>query len=585
MSNTVGSVGDWREAVHALAAFALVPDKLGGVRLRMPAGPVRDALLSALRSILEGDVTVRRLPISVADEALHGGPDLAASLEASRLVRTAGLLASETPLLLVVPMAERMEDRVAGHLVRALDTPVAAAIACVALDEGRENDEGPPASLGERLALTIDLTSLTSVPEAPTVPTRAAVEAARARFSNVGVPDDLREAVCEGCAQLGITSLRAPLFGLTLARAYAAWAGRSVVHPDDVALAARFVLGPRARAVPASGTAPSPPQPDPDPNEAPPEMRADQAPQETGETTPPRASGQTPPDDLVVAAARASLPPGLLASDGPQKRSGTRRAGKSGARKVARRRGRPLASRPGRLSEGRLDLLATLKAAVPWQALRHVQDRNAGTGARLAIRRADIHIKRYRERSESLTIFAVDASGSTAAQRLAEAKGAVELLLADCYVRRDQVALISFRKTEANLLLPPTRSLARAGRLLSEMPAGGGTPLAAAITATAELAERAARVGLAPLMVFLTDAGANIARDGTPDRARAESEARQAARTAQTLGHRAIMIDVSRRDRPFAREVCTLLGARHVLLPRADAASLARVVGAGRGQR
>jgi magnesium chelatase subunit D len=581
VSEAGDSVGDWREAVHVLAAFALVPEKLGGVRLRMPAGPVRETLITALRTMLGRDWTERRLPVSAADEALLGGPDLAASLEAGRLVRSAGLLASERPTLLVVPMADRMDDRVAGHVMRALETPAAAPVVCLALDEGRESDERPPEQLCERLAITVDLSALAAVPESPTLPEHAELQAAQGRFVAVTASDDLLEALCEGCARLGITSLRAPLFALSLARAHAALAERSCVDAEDVAFAARYVLGPRARAVPAPEAAPETAQSpaETDPNTPPPESHAE--PRETDGEKPPQQQAQMPPEDLVVAAARAALPPGLLASGGLQKRASARRNGKSGASKIARRRGRPLASRPGRLSEGRLDLLATLKAAVPWQALRTGRP----TGAQLAIRRGDIHIKRYRERSESLTIFAVDASGSTAAQRLAEAKGAVELLLAECYVRRDQVALISFRKREASVLLPPTRSLARAGRLLAEMPAGGGTPLAAAITAASAMAEAAVRAGLTPLMVFLTDAGANIARDGTPDRPRAENEARQAARAAQALGHRAIMIDVARRDRPFARELCALLGARHVLLPRADAASLARVVGAGRGHR
>lgn len=583
MSRQADSVGEWREAVRALCAFAIVPERLGGVRLRMPAGPVRDALVAALRGLVGEDMAERRLPVSASDDALLGGPDLAASLEAGRLVRTAGLLAADRAMLLVVPMVERLEDRMAGHLVRALDAPAIAPLVCLALDEGRESDEGPPAPLCERLAITIDLSTLADVPEQPTLPPRAAFEAARARQNAVQVPDELIEAVCEGCARLGIVSLRAPLFAVTLARAHAAWAGRDCVDADDMAFAARYVLGPRARVVPTPEAAPNPP--DCEPGEPPADMRADQTPQSPDDPGPPQPPGQMPPEDLIVTAARAALPPGLLGSGGLSKRTGPRRDGKSGANKIARRRGRPLASRPGRLSDGRLDLLATLKAAVPWQALRTGQQMSQRVGARLAIRRGDIHIRRYRERSESLTIFAVDASGSTAAQRLAEAKGAVELLLADCYVRRDQVALISFRKSEATVLLPPTRSLVRAGRLLAEMPAGGGTPLAAAITVASGLADTAARAGLTPIVVFLTDGGANITRNGAPDRARAEAEARQAARASQALGHRALMIDVSRRDRPFARELCALMGAQHVLLPRADAASLARVVGAGRGHR
>ncbi len=97
-----------------LCAFALAPDRLGGIRLRMPAGPPRDALLDVLRSTLVGSRTERRLPISASDEALLGGPDLAASLEAGRLVRSPGILTSDSPFLLIVPMAERMEARVAA---------------------------------------------------------------------------------------------------------------------------------------------------------------------------------------------------------------------------------------------------------------------------------------------------------------------------------------------------------------------------------------------------------------------------------------------------------------------------------------
>jgi magnesium chelatase subunit D len=114
------------------------------------------------------------------------------------------------------------------------------------------------------------------------------------------------------------------------------------------------------------------------------------------------------------------------------------------------------------------------------------------------VRRDDFRVGRFEQRSQSTTIFVVDASGSSAFNRLAEAKGAVELLLADCYVRRDRVALLAFRGRGAELLLPPTRSLVRAKRSLAGLPGGGGTPLAAGIDAAAALADAVRRRGETP---------------------------------------------------------------------------------------
>jgi magnesium chelatase subunit D len=99
---------------------------------------------------------------------------------------------------------------------------------------------------------------------------------------------------------------------------------------------------------------------------------------------------------------------------------------------------------------------------------------------RIDVRKDDFRIFRLKRRTQTTIIFLVDASGSAAMHRLSEVKGAVELLLADCYVRRDRVALIAFRRKSAELLLPPTRSLVRAKRSLAALAAGGGTPLASA---------------------------------------------------------------------------------------------------------
>jgi magnesium chelatase subunit D len=185
---------------------------------------------------------------------------------------------------------------------------------------------------------------------------------------------------------------------------------------------------------------------------------------------------------------------------------------------------------------------------------------------------------RFRQPVGATTVFAVDASGSAALHRLAEAKGAVELLLADCYVRRDQVALIAFRGRGATLLLPPTGSLLRAKRCLAGLPGGGPTPLAAGVDAALMLAGSVRRGGRTPMITLLTDAQANIARDGAGGRARAESEALESARALRLSGVAALLVDTSPRPNPFARLLAEEMRAQYLALPYADAGALSRAV-------
>jgi magnesium chelatase subunit D len=217
--------------------------------------------------------------------------------------------------------------------------------------------------------------------------------------------------------------------------------------------------------------------------------------------------------------------------------------------------------------------------AAPWQGLRRRE--RAGSIRRIEVRREDFRVVRLRQRARTTTLFVVDASGSAALHRLAEAKGAVELLLADCYVRRDQVALIAFRATTAELLLPPTRSLARAKRALAGLPGGGGTPLATAIDTALQVAEGVRRKGDTPLIVLLTDGRANIARDGAQGRPQAEADALDAARRFRMAGLTGVLVDTAPRPQPAARALAAAMAALYLPLPHADAAALSQAVRVG----
>lgn len=597
---------------HAAELFAVDPQGTGGVALRARHGPDRDAWLAYLRSLLGDETGVHRVPLHIADNRLLGGLDLTATLHAGRPVAERGVLAIADGGVIVLCMAERLTAATAARITAALDTREArverdgigscapARWGVVALDEGAEADEQPPPALLDRLAfhVLVEPRSITQQGLAPASKNAQLIEAARQRLRFVEVDDAAVRTLTQAALELGIVSLRAPLLALRVARAAAALQGSGLVQAEHIATAARLVLAPRATRWPQSAAEPDAqsddtprdesaadePPADEDPTLEP-QTRPDDArdPDERAERSPSTQSAKL--DDVVLAAIQSALPPELLAALRPQGSARPRSAssGRTGPLRSASGRGRPAGVKAGSPQRGdRLNVVETLRAAAPWQRLRRGQgsDSDPGDDRRLAIRSGDFRVTRLKRRRQTTTVFAVDASGSTAFQRLADAKGAVELLLAECYVRRDQVALLAFRGKRAELLLPPTRSLSRAKRCLAALPGGGGTPLASGIDSARLIAEGVRRRGDTPIIVVLTDGGANIARDGRPGRSAAEADAIQSARALRATRTPVLLVDTATRPQPAARRLATELGAQYLALPHADAAAISRAAGA-----
>jgi len=324
----------------------------------------------------------------------------------------------------------------------------------------------------------------------------------------------------------------------------------------------------------------------PPPPETPPEDQKQEEEQEDQEDQEPESNTETPQalEDEILEAAQAAIPADLLArlADLADLKSPKGMGGKTGAVKVGRMRGRPLGNMPGMPEGGKtLSIIDTLRAAVPWQRVRRAEMMAAGKTiplGKIMIRKEDFRIKRYQERTQTLTMFIVDASGSSAMHRLAEAKGAVELLLAECYIRRDQVAVMSFRGSAAELILAPTRSLVKAKRALSGLPGGGGTPLSRAIDESFEVANASMRKGLTPALVFLTDGRANIAKDGSPGRPKAMEDAQQSARAASYYSFKSLWIDTSPQARDEGKAMAALLGSMYLPLPNAGANEVSQAI-------
>ncbi len=541
----------------AIAAHCVDPIGTGILRIRARAGPARDRVLFALRTL---DPAAKKIGTTISDEALFGGLDVTRALADGTVVQMPGVLDRSSSLIL--GSAERCPSRLAAHLSAAVDRGGHSLVLC---DEGASPEEEPPDSLCERVGLYLSLDDRRDSAPFELPAATIDIEGARARCNKVTISDERASNLVIAAAQLGIVSLRAPLCALAIARALAALENRAEVSRQDLEIAAALAFGHRATRLPDFD------QPAEEPP-APPEAQHEAEDQEDAAD-----ADQTLPAEMLLEAAKALLPDELLARIG-QNGGNARNASGSGAgsAKIGNRRGRPLPSRPGRTDGGaRVDIVATLRAAAPWQTIRRAASEATKP---IHIRRSDIRLKRYEETSDRLLIFTVDASGSQALARLAEAKGAVEILLSEAYARRDHVALIGFRGDGAEMLLPPTRSLVQTKRRLNALPGGGGTPLAAGLKLAAETATRAVAQGMTPYVVVLTDGRANIALDGSANRAAAAEDAENMGKSLLSRGIETLIIDTGQRPSRSLTALSDAIGSTYLALPRSDAYQLSAAV-------
>lgn len=575
-TNGLPSTSAWQLALLAAEVFSVDPHALGGIDVKSFPGPVRDYWLAQCQALAPSR-SLRRIPLNVSESRLFGGLNFVATAQLGRPVMEQGLLAECHQQIALIPMAERAETRVLAFIGQSLDSGYvtlqrdgfsdrrAAAFGVIAFNEGLD-DEPLNHALAERLALQVNLIEINLRDLTPSRLSVSDIERAQGSWRSVALTAEHIERLALTSLILGVGSARALQFAVNTTKILAALQDSS--HSDDthIAQAIALTLGHRATQIPAAEDSEPPAPETPEPGH--------EASQDT-----PQQKSDVPPEDHIQEAAKAAIPVDLLRKLASQqrRRAKQRTVGKSGAEQLCLKRGRPcgtIAGDPRR--GGKLQLIATLRAAAPWQALRRQESSHPNPG--LIIRKQDLRLTRYRHRSESTTVFVVDASGSSAMHRLSETKGAVELLLADCYSRRDSVALISFRGEAAELILPPTRSLLRAKRALAGLPGGGGTPLAHAIDTASLLAEQIQRSGSTPAVVLLTDGVANINLSGQPGREQATNDALASASRFRALAFNAVLVDTSPRGQSRARELAHTLSSQYVRLPHASAQSLFETV-------
>ncbi|MGQ9480865.1 magnesium chelatase ATPase subunit D [Chloroflexus sp.] len=604
-------------ARQALLLLAVDPS-LAGVAIGAGAGTGKSALVRAFAHMLAGgrefDPTIPwqlvEMPVGVSEDRLLGGIDIEATLATGERVHRSGLLARANGGMLYVDSVNLLDDSTINHILSALDSGVvrveregisvvepARFVLLVTYDPA----EGPPRRhLLDRLGLIVAPIGKAPVTTRAEVVRRnlqpdtdyeddealvlAGILAARELLPSVTISDEQIQQLSLTALALGIEGHRADLFAVRAARAAAALAGREEVNNDDLELAVRLVMLPRATRLPemTPEETKSPPPPEPAPPPPSPEHSDDEQRDDEEEKPPQPPEDELTIEELILAAMETDVPPDILETPFT-----VRRRGRSGSRgTISGQRGRHIRSVPGKPAQGRLDVIATLRAAAPWQRLRAAEYHPHRRG-RIHLRADDLHIKKYRSKAGTLFCFLVDASGSMALHRMRQAKGAVNALLQQAYVHRDQVALLAFRGERADLLLPPSQSVELAKRALDVLPTGGGTPLAAALLAAYQISEQARSRGIfRTTIVLITDGRPNVPlkADPTMDKAQrleqARQEVQQLAGRLRAAGVGAVVIDTQRSfvSRGEAQQLAAWLGGRYVYLPNGRGDQIANAV-------
>jgi len=273
-------------------------------------------------------------------------------------------------------------------------------------------------------------------------------------------------------------------------------------------------------------------------------------------------------------------------------------SGKSGSRGMifSEERGRyikPILPK-GRVRKLAVD--ATMRTAAPYQERRRQREREK-TGesveGRVFIEQSDVRAKKMARKAGSLVIFVVDASGSMALNRMNAAKGAAINLLSEAYQSRDKICLISFQGDFAQVVLPPTRSIAMAKNRLERMPCGGGSPLAHALNQAAQVGMTAQKTGDVGevLVICISDGRANVplcvsvgeppAEDEPPmDKKELKEEVLNTAKMLGTLsGFKLLMLDTENKfvSTGVAKEIAAAAQGKYHYIPKASEKAVANV--------
>lgn len=354
------------------------------------------------------------------------------------------------------------------------------------------------------------------------------IKDAKAALSKVEVSAAMIQLAAVYTLKAHVAGHRADIYLIEAARAEAAMEGRKYVLPKDLEKAAEFVLPHRMRKAEEQQGQPSEemPQEQPEEDNKPQQEEEQQTPQDNEFSHPPEAqppqintedaddrSHEQNQDNAQMSNPRGqsreriddadlhvNLPPMWI--EPSKDRKPKKGSGKRSLTMTDLMQGRYVRAEIPKAKTSDIAFDATLRAAAPYQKAR------PSNGCAVVIRKDDLRSKVREKRTGNIFLFVVDASGSMGArERMKTVKGVIFKILLDAYQKRDRVGMVAFRKNQAEVLLPVTRSVDFAQKKLATMPTGGKTPLAKGLLKAEDVLDMLYRqdANQDPVMILITD--------------------------------------------------------------------------------